>query len=93
MAIRKINGAGTWQIVLLFARLYLVLVLTTAVVAFPIVDFLLGELRGTYHSFIDTGFLFYGSILLFVGLLITLAVYARIRDISRINPAEIIRSE
>lgn len=93
MAIRKINGAGTWQIVLLFARLYLVLVLTTAVVAFPIVDFLLGELRGTYHSFIDTGFLFYGGILLFVGLLITLAVYARIRDISRINPAEIIRSE
>lgn len=93
MAIRKINGAGTWQIVLLFARLYLVLVLSTAVVAFPIVDFLLGELRGTYHSFIDTGFLFYGGILLFVGLLITLAVYARIRDISRINPAEIIRSE
>lgn len=93
MAIRKINGAGTWQIVLLFARLYLVLVLTTAVVAFPIVDFLLDELRGTYHSFIDTGFLFYGGILLFVGLLITLAVYARIRDISRINPAEIIRSE
>lgn len=93
MAIRKINGAGTWQIVLLFARLYLVLVLSTAVVVFPIVDFLLGELRGTYHSFIDTGFLFYGGILLFVGLLITLAVYARIRDIARINPAEIIRSE
>lgn len=93
MAIRKINGAGAWQIALLFARLYVVLVLSTAVVAFPIVDFLLGKLRETYYSFIDTGFLFYGGILLVVILLIALTVYARIRDISRINPAEVIKSE
>lgn len=93
MAIRKINGAGAWQIALLFVRLYIVLVLSTAVVAFPIVDFLLGKLRETYHSFIDTGILFYGGILLFVILLIALTVFVRIRDISRINPAEVIKSE
>lgn len=93
MAIRKINGAGAWQIALLFARLYIVLVLSTAAVAFPIVEFLLGKMREMYYSFIDTGILFYGGILLFVILLIALTVYVRIRDISRINPAEVIKSE
>ena len=93
MAIRKINGAGVRQIVLIFARLYIVLVIVTVAIAFPIVEFLLRMFSNMYYSFIDTGILFYGGILLFVVLLITLTVYVRIRNIARINPAEIIKSE
>lgn len=93
MAIRKINGAGVRQIVLIFARLYIVLVIVTVAVAFPIVEFLLRMFSNMYYSFIDTGILFYGGILLFVVSLITLTVYVRIRNIARINPAEIIKSE
>ena len=93
MAIRKINGAGVRQIVLIFARLYIVLVIVTVAIAFPIVEFLLRMFSNIYYSFIDTGILFYGEILLFVVLLITLTVYVRIRNIARINPAEIIKSE
>lgn len=44
-------------------------------------------------TFIDTGIIFYGGIMLCVILLITLTLYVRIRDISRINPAEIIKNE
>ena len=93
MAIRKINGAGVRQIVLIFARLYIVLVIITLAIAFPIVEFLLRMFSNMYYSFIDTGILFYGGILLFVVLLITLTVYVRIKNIARINPAEIIKSE
>ena len=93
MAIRKINGAGVRQIVLIFARLYIVLVIVTVAIAFPIVEFLLRMFSNMYYSFIDTGILFYGGILLFVVLLITLTVYVRIKNIARINPAEIIKSE
>lgn len=93
MAIRKINGAGVRHIVMLFARLYIVLVLSTAAIAFPIVEFLLNMYSNMYYSFIDTGIIFYGGIMLCVILLITLTLYVRIRDISRINPAEIIKNE
>ena len=93
MAIRKINGAGVRQIVLIFARLYIVLVIVTVAIAFPIVEFLLRMFSNMYYSFIDTGILFYGGILLFVVLLITMTVYVRIKNIARINPAEIIKSE
>lgn len=93
MAIRKINGAGVRQIVLIFARLYIVLVIVTVAVAFPIVEFLLRMFSNMYYSFINTGIFFYGGILLFVVLLITLTVYVRIKNIARINPAEIIKSE
>lgn len=93
MAIRKINGAGVRQIVLIFARLYIVLVIVAVAIAFPIVEFLLRMFSNIYYSFIDTGILFYGGILLFVVSLITLTVYVRIRNIARINPAEIIKSE
>ena len=93
MVIRKINGAGVRQIVLIFARLYIVLVIVTVAIAFPIVEFLLRMFSNMYYSFIDTGILFYGGILSFVVLLITMTVYVRIKNIARINPAEIIKSE
>lgn len=78
---------------MLFARLYIVLVLSTAAIAFPIVEFLLNMYSNMYYSFINTGIIFYGGIMLCVILLITLTLYVRIRDISRINPAEIIKNE
>lgn len=93
MAIRKINGAGIPQIVLLFARLYLVLLVTSALVAFPLVAVILHYFSLLYASFIDTGFCFYGSIFISVALLTTLTVYARIRNIARVNPAEVIKRE
>ena len=93
MAIRKINGAKVRDIALLFARLYITLVVITSAFAFLLVGGLLSVVRKMYNTFIDTGIFFYGSIFLGVVLLITMLVYIRIWRISRINPAEIIKNE
>ena len=93
VAIRKINGAGVWQIVWLFARFYMLLVALTAAVALPLAAYLLNLYSRMYCSFVELGVLFYGSLILFVALLVTAVVYVRIRNIARINPAEVIKSE
>ena len=46
-----------------------------------------------YASFISVGPLFYGCIFLSVVLLTILTVYVRIRNITRVNPAEVIKRE
>lgn len=93
VAIRKINGAGVWQIVWLFARFYMLLVVLTAAVALPLAAYLLNLYSRMYISFVELGVLFYGSLILFVALLVTAVVYVRIRNIARVNPAEVIKSE
>lgn len=93
VAIRKINGAGVWQIVWLFARFYMLLVVLTAAVALPLAAYLLNLYSRMYCSFVELGVLFYGSLILFVALLVTAVVYVRIRNIARVNPAEVIKSE
>lgn len=93
VAIRKINGAGVWQIVWLFARFYMLLVVLTAAVALPLAAYLLSLYSKMYCSFVELGVLFYGGLILFVALLVTAVVYVRIRNIARINPAEVIKSE
>ena len=93
MAIRKINGAGIRQIAILFARLYIVLLFSTAILAFPLVGVLLHFFSQMYASFVEVGVLFYSSIFLVVVLLTVVTVYVRIRNIARINPAEVIKRE
>lgn len=93
VAIRKINGAGVWQIVWLFARFYMLLVVLTAAVALPLAAYLLNLYSRMYISFVELGVLFYGSLILFVALLVTAVVYVRIWNIARVNPAEVIKSE
>ena len=93
MAIRKVNGAGVQQIALLFARLYVVLLVSTTALAFPLTGWLLQAFSSLYASFISVGPLFYGCIFLSVVLLTILTVYVRIRNITRVNPAEVIKRE
>ena len=93
MAIRKVNGAGVKQIALIFARLYIWLLVTTFILAFPIVAFAITGFSSMYEVFIDTGVGFYGSIFLGITAIITLTVAFRIYLITKVNPAEIIRKE
>ncbi|MBL3945516.1 ABC transporter permease, partial [Bacteroides thetaiotaomicron] len=41
VAIRKVNGAGMKQIIMLFARLYMLLLIITAILAFPVICIIL----------------------------------------------------
>ncbi len=93
MAIRKVNGAGLKDIVLIFARLYIWLLVVTAALAFPIVSAILSIMKRIYAIFIDTGVWFYGGIFLGMTLIIALTVGFRIYLITKVNPAEIIRKE
>ena len=93
MAILKVNGAGVKQIALIFARLYIWLLVVTFILAFPIVAFAITGFSSMYEVFIDTGVGFYGSIFLGITAIITLTVAFRIYLITKVNPAEIIRKE
>ena len=93
VAIRKVNGAGLKEIIVLFARLYIWLLGISAVLAFPIVYLILQQWKQMYLVFFNHGILYWGGILLGVTLITALTVIFRILKIARINPATIIKSE
>ena len=93
MAIRKVNGAGVKDIVFIFARLYIWLLVITAILAFPIVMFAIKAFSSQYAIFADTGIAFYGGIFLGMAAIVALTVGFRIYLITKVNPAEIIRKE
>lgn len=93
VAIRKVNGANVPQIILLFARLYIVLLLCSAVVAFPLVYVVLMLWKKMYTVFFDCGVLFWAGIFLAVALITAATILFRILRIARSNPAEIIKNE
>ena len=64
VAIRKVNGADDPQIILMFARLYIILLLCSAIVAFPLVYVVLMLWKQMYTVFFDCGLLFWLCILL-----------------------------
>ena len=94
MAIRKINGAKARHIAASFARLYIVLLLITATIAFSLTFILFnsGEETGIREIF-DYGFLFYSSIFLLMAAFVALTVGVQIWRISRIEPASVVKSE
>ena len=93
VAIRKINGAGMKDIVVLFARLYTLMLVITALLAFPVVLWLEQKFGQMYTVSIDMGFGFFACVFLCIALVVCLTVGFRIYRTSRINPAEIIKKE
>lgn len=93
VAIRKVNGAGILQIILLFARLYIVLLAGSAVIAFPLIYAVLMLWKRMYTVFFNYGFLFWCSIFLVVAFITAVTIFFRILKIARTNPAEVIKSE
>ena len=93
VAIRKVNGANVPQIILLFARLYIVLLLCSAFIAFPLVYVVLMLWKKMYTVFFDCGVLFWAGIFLAVALITAATILFRILRIARSNPAEIIKNE
>ena len=93
VAIRKVNGAGLKEIILLFARLYLWMLGLSFVMAAPIIYLILQLWKQMYLVFFNDGILYWGGILLGVTAITALTVIFRILKIARINPATIIKSE
>lgn len=93
VAIRKVNGADVPQIILLFARLYIILLFCSAIIAFPLVYAALMLWKQMYTVFFDCGFLFWLCIFLIVTFITAITILFRILRIARSNPAEVIKNE
>lgn len=93
VAIRKVNGAGVPQIMLLFARLYIVLLAVSALLAFPLVGFVLQQWKRMYIVFFDCGFFYWAGVFVLVAAVTTLTIIFRILRTARQNPAEVIKRE
>ena len=93
VAIRKVNGAGLKEIILLFARTYLWILGISATLALPIVHLVIQQWKQMYIVFFNDGILYWGGILLGVTTITAWTVIFRILKIARINPATIIKNE
>ena len=94
MAIRKINGAKARHIAARFARLYIVLLLVTATIAFSLTFILFSTIgEDGFRVVFNFGFAFYGSIFLLMATFVALTVSVQIWRISRIEPASVVKSE
>lgn len=93
VAIRKVNGAGLRQILLLFARTYLWMLGVTALLAFPPLAFVFHLWSSNYSVFFSYGVPFWAGILLTVAAVTAPTVIFRILRVARVNPAETIKSE
>ncbi|MEG1564617.1 MAG: FtsX-like permease family protein, partial [Bacteroides sp.] len=93
VAIRKVNGAGVWRIIVLFARLYGWLLIVTAALSFPLVGVVLRLWKQGYTVFFQTGIGFYAGIFAAVTLVTAFTIFLRIVRTARMNPAESIKNE
>ena len=94
MAIRKINGAKSRHIAANFARLYVVLILVTATIAFALTSILFSTIgEEGFRVVFNHGFAFCGTIFLLMTAFVVLTVGVQIFRISRIEPTKITKSE
>ena len=93
IAIRKVNGAKVKDILFIFIREYVILLVVASVIAFPIGYVLMRQWLVTYVRQTPMSFWIYAVIFVGIALLITLCIGWRVWETSRINPAEVVKSE
>ena len=93
VAIRKVNGAGLKQIILLFARLYIKLLTVSAIIAFPLIYIVIQIWKKAYIVFFNDGIIYWAGIFIGITFITALTVLFRILGIARINPAKVIKNE
>lgn len=74
VAIRKVNGAGLKQIIILFARTYIYQLVLSATMAFPLCYAILQLWKNMYIVFFNDGPLFWISIFIIVAVITTLTI-------------------
>ena len=93
VAIRKVNGAGLKQIILLFSHLYIRLLTVSAVIAFPLIYIVIQMWEKAYIVFFNDGIIYWTGIFIGITFITALTVLFRILRIAQINPAEVIKNE
>ena len=95
MAMRKINGARTRQVAMLFTKLYLKLFIISSVVSIPLSASLIKTiiLNGSYDKGLGFAVLFYLFVLAVMVVFVGLTIGFKIHRIARENPADVIKSD
>ena len=95
MALRKINGARTGQIAMIFTRLYIKLFiissLVSTVISIPFIKLFMFDVPSDKKCV--PIILIYLAVIVFMVLFVVLTIGSRIRRIACENPADVIKSE
>ncbi|KAB5100270.1 FtsX-like permease family protein, partial [Bacteroides thetaiotaomicron] len=93
IAIRKVNGAIIRDILILFLKEYLILLIVASLIAFPIGYIAMKHWLESYVERTEISAWMYGAIFIIVGLIIFFSIIGRVWKAARQNPAEVIKSE
>lgn len=93
IAVRKVNGASITDILTMFAKEYMLLLLTASIIAFPIGYALMKQWLQSYVKQTEISLCIYLSIFGFLAFFIFLSIGWRVWKAARQNPAEVIKSE
>ena len=91
IAIRKINGAGVWDIIRLFANTYLSLSTIACILSFPLIYLIGNNWLEQYTQRIFLSPVFFIGIFLIVSTLMFVTIVFRIKKVAGENPAEVIK--
>lgn len=93
IGVRKVNGAAMRNILGMFAKEYLILLLIASILAFPSGYFLMKRWLESYIEQTNISTWIYLVIFIGTALIITLCIGWRVYQAARQNPAEVIKSE
>ena len=93
IAIRKVNGATVGDILKIFSKEYVLLLLSSALVAFPVSYVVMKKWIETYNRQTDIDLGIFVGIWMGVAFIIALSIGHRVWKASNENPAVVIKSE
>ena len=93
IAIRKVNGATLGNILSIFIKEYLILLLCASFLAFPVSYMIMKAWLENYVEQISIGISMYVTIFTGIGIIITACIGWRGWKAARENPAEVVKTE
>ena len=93
VAIRKINGATPFIILSIFAKSYLMQLVVSAAIAFPILVLVLNKWLQGYTTRITIDILPFIILFLLMAIIVSITIVWQLWRIALVNPAEVVKSE
>lgn len=93
IAVRKVNGATVKNILVMFVKEYLLLLVIASIIAFPLGYVLMKQWLQSYVKQTEINLWIYLAIFGFIAIFIFLSIGWRIWQAARQNPAKVIKSE
>lgn len=93
IAIRRVFGARTSDLLRLYLRRYIVVTLLAVCAAYPLARYFLMQVLADYKEVVPYGAGLFVAVALFVGVLVTAIVWAQVFRTMRENPADVVKSE